>query len=893
MINPAVKDFISGVTLGTTPGVTRPTVKAPSPFDNEEVDRRYEKFGITRYTDPSSYSSAGSGAYSQTDGTDPYRGPLSVSGMTQSVADQFVGMDKKLGAAISPLGFNPLISAGSFISKKNLENIEKNIAEGNAGYALGMLDGKIIGVSPGPFGGSVLSGVLPSGLSAEQRKELTSNLLSTREIAENPKDFAVSPTPTPESTDAEMASAGSANIVTDSSGRPVTQGGDPSSSGYGSYVTTGQGQYVDPSVIQDQGNAMTAAAEAAAPYANMTDDDFNPSDPGGSGGSTSQDFSAPSYDYDDFSGTPFASGGEASKDPVQSTGFVDGPPQNYAKGTTVADTENHRVRVGSFVLNAPTTERLQKEGKLPKGPQKRKAAKGGKMMEVALSKGEYVIDADDIGKFGGYDALNKENDKGKPEVERRQAAAQGGFLGRLGLHKGGVATHRHTKDQVEPLELEYTHGKSEFDGTYNRPPLSPEAQALLDAAEAVHSERSAMYSPFAAKDRSGMIDAATEMTGIDSMRRFKSLGYDKLFPAADADTITKLTSLPDIIFDDSFDPDPFTFGYYQRSDDEIKVFPERLNYLNRNIYGQDPADNYKLRALPLELLYGWSVENTAFHELLHSGYAKQVRRNLPFASEQYAEMATNMGGSFAYRNYAPPELAKKVDDAVEKTVSLPEGSKEREKARERHLELYSEAALYEPDQNHSAMMFYEIDRIRAETQDLSAERRIIARQQIASRAFQYLPDAMKKGNVDFRQKILSRPEFKDLKAALFDSPSYFESEMNEYGSFRVNPKLYADLAINNPELRVQLDNFTTEYLEAMQEVHGNYSSQFRAALQAQDVNDLPLGSEIRKRAEANLREQDAMGKYPSYFLYKNRYQAYPLDKRQDGFLDIPDSSATR
>jgi hypothetical protein len=450
MASSPLKDFASGILFGTTPGVTRPTVAAPSPFDDEEVDRRYEKFGITRYTDPSSYSSSGSDAYSQTDGTDPYRGPLSVSGMTQSVADQFVGMDKKLGAAISPLGFNPLISAGSFISKKNLENIEKNIAEGNVGYALGLLDGKIIGVSPGPFGGSVLSGVLPSGLSAEQRKELTRNLLSTREIAENPKDFAVSPTPTPESTDAEMASAGSANIVTDSSGRPVTQGGDPSSSGYGSYVTTGQGQYVDPSVIQDQGDAMTAAAEAAAPYANMTEDDFNPSDPGGSGGSTSQDFSAPSYDYDDFSGTPFAFGGEASKDPVQSTGFVDGPPQNYAKGTTVADTENHRVRVGSFVLNAPTTERLQKEGKLPKGPQKRKAAKGGKMMEVALSKGEYVIDVDDIGKFGGYDALNKENDKGKPEVERRQAAAQGGFLG--GYSDGGMLRYAGPLSAIELMK---------------------------------------------------------------------------------------------------------------------------------------------------------------------------------------------------------------------------------------------------------------------------------------------------------------------------------------------------------------------------------------------------------------------------------------------------------
>jgi len=137
-------------------------------------------------------------------------------------------------------------------------------------------------------------------------------------------------------------------------------------------------------------------------------------------------------------------------DPIQSTGFVDGPPQNYAKGTTVADTENHRVRVGSFVLNAPTTERLQKEGKLPKGPQKRKAAKGGKMMDVALSKGEYVIDVNDVGKFGGYAALEKENDKGKPEVERRQAAAQGGFLG--GYSDGGMLRYAGPLSAVELMK---------------------------------------------------------------------------------------------------------------------------------------------------------------------------------------------------------------------------------------------------------------------------------------------------------------------------------------------------------------------------------------------------------------------------------------------------------
>jgi hypothetical protein len=124
----------------------------------------------------------------------------------------------------------------------------------------------------------------------------------------------------------------------------------------------------------------------------------------------------------------FSEGGTTKKDPIQRTGFVEGPPQEYAKGTTVADTENLRVREGSFVINAPMTEKLQKAGVLPKGEQKRKAAKGGKMMEVALSKGEYVVEPKDVPKFGGYNFLEAVNDMGKPEVERRQAMQEGGFV---------------------------------------------------------------------------------------------------------------------------------------------------------------------------------------------------------------------------------------------------------------------------------------------------------------------------------------------------------------------------------------------------------------------------------------------------------------------------------
>lgn len=445
MASQFLKDFASSVMLGTTPGVKRPSVNRPSPFDNND------RMDITdRFRPVQNYSNSSSGAYQQsysqgsTERTDSYGGPLDVSGMTQSVANQFVGMDPALGAALSMTGINPFTAAGAVLSKKNLENIESKIAEGTSGYALGMLNGRVVGVSPGLFGGYNLSGVLPTGLNPEQRNQLINNLLASREITDNPKDFAVSPQPSIQPSDEERATSYKQNVVTDSSDNPVMSGG--------SYVTTRQGQYVNQQELEAQLEATrreadrqaaeearqareNASREEAGRTKQESERESRESDSRGGGHGTDRD---PGYSggYRAAGGTVgFAEGGTAQKDPIQSTGFVDGPPQAYAKGTTVADTENHRVRVGSFVINAPTTERLQKEGKLPKGPQKMKAAKGGKMMEVALSKGEYVVDVDDINKFGGYDALNAENDKGKPEVERRQAAAQGGFLG--GYSNGG------------------------------------------------------------------------------------------------------------------------------------------------------------------------------------------------------------------------------------------------------------------------------------------------------------------------------------------------------------------------------------------------------------------------------------------------------------------------
>ena len=127
-------------------------------------------------------------------------------------------------------------------------------------------------------------------------------------------------------------------------------------------------------------------------------------------------------------------------DPVQGNGFVEGSPDNYTKAQTVADDENRQVREGSFVLNAPTTEKLQNAGLLPKGVDNSdknstiKANKGG-LMDVALSKGEYVIEPEDAQRIG-YSFLEQLNDQGKAEVDRRQAAADGGFIN--GYQEGGI-----------------------------------------------------------------------------------------------------------------------------------------------------------------------------------------------------------------------------------------------------------------------------------------------------------------------------------------------------------------------------------------------------------------------------------------------------------------------
>lgn len=914
----AVTDFIGSVLLENAtgaqyPGVKRPRVSAPNPYDDERMDISDRFRPEQQYDFPVSASASRSTRDDDPSGPEPYTGPLDVIAMTQSVEDQFVGAPRGLRGAMAPLGFSTVMTLGGAMSLKNLQRIETKIAEGEAGYGLAMLNNRIIGVSPAPIGsGYVLSGVLPENLTHNQRSQLIGNILSTREMKDNPKDFAVAPQPTIEPTDEERAASGRANIVYDGAGNPVRQS-SPFDREDGKIVTTGAGRYTGQAELERQAAAKQAAdtqarASAAAEEAarsrmaaqqNDSDDNNQPRNEysigtSGSSNPTERD----GYRMNAKGGrVGMADGGSA--DPVQKTGFVEGSPDNYTKAQTVADDENRRVRVGSFVLNAPTTEKLQKAGVLPKGVDNSdkkttiKANKGG-MMDVALSKGEYVLEPEEAKEIG-YNTLNKINDQGKPEVDRRQAMGHGGMTGtteEIEAALTGTPTPAPTNFQNiilqdDPVELEYRHGESEFDGSYPslderdiEDELSPEAQAVLRNNPGLQTQLFTDMGPRIAQDNRNFMTTAQSMTAYDHMRQFERRGLGKLFPGATADEIMALTANPDITISDS--KKSIASGEYQGADDAVTIYPHTIDLVNRLKYGyKGSAIGTKASGIdlfnvndPIEKIYGSTVDSVTYHELLHMSYAKKMRRNLPFKHTVILEEYTNMGFLGGdERNWTPSDVLKERAD-IEAQLSKSSGprkGKNREALLQRQEELNELIKGYKPDQNHSAMMYYEIERIMDETNDFPIDKRVVARQYIASKSMQYIPDSKQSEIMRMRMQILRRPENKKLLAALRKEDDF----VMESKYFFVQPEFYAKFAVQNPELLPALDRFTNEFLTTTRRIHAHYSDEFRAALNANDVYDLPIGSTIRKSAINNLQEVNSVKRYPDYWGNKDRMYKIP------------------
>jgi hypothetical protein len=130
----------------------------------------------------------------------------------------------------------------------------------------------------------------------------------------------------------------------------------------------------------------------------------------------------------------FALGGKGEAEPA---GFIGGPPEQFDDQTTIADDIPLKVKDGTFVLNAPAVENegsssVQKM--LAEGYEKAmtrdigvdKNFKIGKIpsigeLDIQISRGEVVVPPH-VAKVIGYDRLEKINNRGKREVERRQKA---------------------------------------------------------------------------------------------------------------------------------------------------------------------------------------------------------------------------------------------------------------------------------------------------------------------------------------------------------------------------------------------------------------------------------------------------------------------------------------
>lgn len=161
----------------------------------------------------------------------------------------------------------------------------------------------------------------------------------------------------------------------------------------------------------------------------------------------------------------FALGGRGDAEPA---GFIEGPPEQFSDQTTIADDIPLKVKDGTFVINAPAVEyagSIDIQKMLSEGYEKAmtrdigvdKNFRIGKIpsreeLDIQISRGEVVVPPH-VAKVIGYDRLEKINNRGKREVERRQKAgdqekvqAGQGFAARKG-GKFGVKITPVTEDR--------------------------------------------------------------------------------------------------------------------------------------------------------------------------------------------------------------------------------------------------------------------------------------------------------------------------------------------------------------------------------------------------------------------------------------------------------------
>jgi len=243
---------------------------------------------------------------------------------------------------------------------------------------------------------------------------------------------------------------GSGSVVTTSDGTPVT-------SGSGGLVTSGAGvmstsmyeslkaesQFMaDSDSAGDSGVGIGDFGTEVSGFTTKSggDDDNGRESTGGFTGSRGVDENVGPGGQRSSSDTFFAEGGEVPPDQVPpgnapvaaQAGFVGEEPEGLPEGMTVADDVPLEVPEGTFVINAPAVEfagsedikkmileameEAEKQGVDIK--QENATISKEELVSLVVSKGEVIIPPQ-LAEIIGYDRLNKINNRGKQEVEKR------------------------------------------------------------------------------------------------------------------------------------------------------------------------------------------------------------------------------------------------------------------------------------------------------------------------------------------------------------------------------------------------------------------------------------------------------------------------------------------
>ena len=292
--------------------------------------------------------------------------------------------------------------------------VADKMAQGIAGYDQGYLNGQLVSLSPGFFGGQVLTGNVPMGLSASDFADMLS------QSREREDEDAISGMA--RGNPLAMMEAG---ITTSDYSSPTEAA--RAGMGYSSYDAKGN---------------PTGAAPAGSQYSATGIFSSGSSDGGDDSGSVSSvsdaaDDPAEGFDFNKGGSVSMQEGGDPTQQqqaPTGEMGFVGGPPDKFTEQQTIADDIPKTVPEGAFVINAPAVEFAGKEDikkMLIDAYEKAGLDKSNintkipskEQVDIMISRGEVIVPPE-VAKVIGYDRLEKINNRGKKEVARRKEESQ-------------------------------------------------------------------------------------------------------------------------------------------------------------------------------------------------------------------------------------------------------------------------------------------------------------------------------------------------------------------------------------------------------------------------------------------------------------------------------------